>query len=77
MQDFIISAVNQNRKDQVSGPDFADKLLELNLVSQPVVEQTEITISNDEPRLFTGLINHLIAVSVDKETYLYDISKSN
>mgnify|MGYP001134358058 FL=1 len=32
MQDFIISAVNQNRKVQVSGPDFADKLLELNLV---------------------------------------------
>lgn len=77
MQDFIISAVNQNRKVQVSGPDFADKLLELNLVSHPVVEQSEITISNDEPRLFTGLINHLIAVSVDKETYLYDISKSN
>ncbi|MFR0868009.1 ImpB/MucB/SamB family protein [Bifidobacterium pseudocatenulatum] len=77
MQDFIISAVNQNKKVQVSGPDFADKLLELNLVSHPVVEQSEITISNDEPRLFTGLINHLIAVSVDKETYLYDISKSN
>ena len=30
MQDFIISAVNQNKKVQVSGPDFADKLLELN-----------------------------------------------
>ena len=77
MQDFIISAVNQNRKVQVSGPDFADKLLELNLVSHPVVEQSEITISNDEPRLFTGLINHLISVSANKETYLYDISKSN
>ena len=76
MHDFIVSAARQGEQAKVSGVDLADKLLELNLVSHPVVEQSEITISREESRQFTGLIDHLISVCSQKESYLYDLSRN-
>lgn len=74
--DFIKSAADQGVRAKVSGVDLADKLLELNLVSHPVVEQSEITISHGESRQFTGLIDHLVSVCVQKESYLYELSRN-
>ena len=75
VRDLVAFAVKQNRQMQVSGTDLAGKLLELNLVSHPVVEQEDIVIGENEPRQFTNLIDHLVKVCAEKQTYLYEISQ--
>lgn len=75
VSDLVAFAVKQNKQMQVSGTDLAGKLLELNLVSHPVVEQEDIIIGENEPRQFTNLIDHLVKVCTEKQTYLYEISR--
>ena len=75
MSDLVAFAVKQNKQMQVSGTDLAGKLLELNLVSHPVVEREDIIIGENEPRQFTNLIDHLVKVCTEKQTYLYEISR--
>ena len=70
VSDLVAFAVKQNKQMQVSGTDLAGKLLELNLVSHPVVEQEDIIIGENEPRQFTNLIDHLVKVCTEKQTYL-------
>ncbi len=77
MKDFIALVSRQGKQMQVSGTDLADKLLELNLVSHPVVEQEDITIRDGEPRQFTRLVDHLVYVCEHKEDYLYQISQGD
>ena len=75
VSDLVAFAVKQNKQMQVSGTDLAGKLLELNLVSHPVVEQEDIIIGENEPRQVTNLIDHLVKVCTEKQTYLYEISR--
>lgn len=75
VSDLVAFAVKQNKQMQVSGTDLAGKLLELNLVSHPVVEQEDIIIGENEPRQFTNFIDHLVKVCTEKQTYLYEISR--
>lgn len=53
VSDLVAFAVKQNKQMQVSGTDLAGKLLELNLVSHPVVEQEDIIIGENEHRMIT------------------------
>lgn len=73
VKDFVPYAAGQGKLMQVTGTDLSDKLLELNLVSHPLVEREEIEIRDNEPRQFTNLIDRLVSVCQDKESYLYDI----
>jgi hypothetical protein len=77
MRDFISIVSAQGKQMQVSGVDFSEKLLELNLVSHPVVEQQDITIRDGEPRQFTRLVNHLVSVCDGQQDYLYKISRGD
>ncbi len=73
----VISSAKQEKKAQVSGVDFAGKLLELNLVQHPVVEQSEIALNPDEPMKLSNLITHLIDICDKRENDLYEITSSS
>lgn len=75
VSDFVSFVAGQGKKMSVSGVDFADKLLELNLVEHPVTEQEEIVISKGETHQFTNLIKHLVAVCEQQEENLYRITR--
>jgi hypothetical protein len=77
VKDFITLVAGQGKQMHVSGTDLAGKLLELNLVSHPVVEQEDITILDKEPRQFTRLVDHLVIVCENKQNYLYQISRGD
>lgn len=72
----VIASAKQEKKAQVSGVDFAGKLLELNLVEHPVVEQSEIALNSDEPMKLSNLIMHLIDICNKRESDLYEITSS-
>ncbi|WEV71995.1 ImpB/MucB/SamB family protein [Bifidobacterium sp. ESL0790] len=73
VSDLVHFVAGQDKQMHVVGTDFADKMLELNLVKHPVVEQANIVIEENEPRQFTLLINHLIEICAQKQDYLYEI----
>lgn len=75
VSDFVPFVAGQGKKMSVSGVDFADKLLELNLVEHPVTEQEEIVISKGETHQFTNLIKHLVTVCEQQEENLYRITR--
>lgn len=66
-------ASSQGSKALVSGEDFNQAMVELNLTEHKIVEHSEIEVPDGMPLYFTGLIDHLIDVCESRQEELYEI----